>query len=330
MAVTRTTKKNVRFGRIRLPKGFNIRGDELPEKERDVIIRSFEEHGVIHDASVEEHVEDGETVYLVTEGFGRMGALLFMWEKQGKPEDWEVTVTVVEYSSRVDPFMRNLAENVHRRAVKQADLARRLWEMVNGMLRDPKGGFVKKKVTVAELAKKLQLSEGYVRDLVRAWDKSIPAVREAWRKEQIRTDHARAWASLPEPAQKLKLEATLRGEQTLAPRKVSKTNGALPGLSKGSTTPRVDSDGSVEEEGAAAPIAASSSETPRGAEPRPRESRDEGPRPPSRSEMMTRIAMLEEDLDSGRFKGTALEARRAAWTALRWAVGDVRSMRLPS
>lgn len=309
MAVQATNKLNVLFSQIRLPKGFNVRGDELPEEERKQIERSFDKHGLIHDCSVEEHQEEyGEagktrTVYLVTEGFGRMGTLLHKWAEAGKPKDWTVTVTVVTYTSRLDPFMRNLAENMHRRKVLQADLAKRLWEMRNGLLKDPKGGFVEKKPTVKELAESLGLSKVFIRELVRGWDKAVPELRDAWRAEKVRADHVRAWCSMPDDAQRLRLEAHLRGEEQA----LGKANGKA--SAKGEA-----GEGEEEEEDRS--------------EVKPRK-KDEGEaKAPTRSEILARAEKLGADLDSGDYKGAALEARRAAHNALRWAAGELRSLRL--
>lgn len=298
MSIRESRVLNVPWTALRLPKGFNARGDDLSPEAVATMAASIKSEGLVNHPSAEPREEDGKTVYDVTDGFNRAAAILRMGVAENWPDDYLVTVTAVTYTKRLDPFVRNLVENVVRHDLRTADLAKRCYEIVDGALPDPRGGFVMEKMSVQKLADKLRKSPGFVRELVRAWRGASPKVRKAWREEQIATDQVRAWCRMPADEQEERLAAHLRGEKEAK----EKVDPDLQGDGISDDGPSSDEDSGKKTNGHAEAKA------------------------PSRAELVARADAIGAKLDSGKLKGEKKTLARGRWEALRWAAGEVRRL----
>lgn len=302
MSIRESRVLNVPWTALRLPKGFNARGDDLSPDDVAAMAASLKSEGLVNHPSVEPRQEDGtfSTVYDVTDGFNRAAAILQIGKAEGWPSDHLVTVTAVTYTKRLDPFVRNLVENVVRHDLRTADLAKRCYEIVDGALPDPRGGFVTEKMSIQKLAEKLRKSPGFVRELVRAWRGACPKVRKAWREEQIATDQVRAWCRMTADEQEKRLAAHLRGEKEGAKEKVD---------------PDMQGDG-ISDDGPSPDEDSGDKKTNGHTEAKA----------PTRSELLAKAESLAGKLDSGKLKGEKKALARGRWEALRWAAGEVRRL----
>jgi ParB-like chromosome segregation protein Spo0J len=299
MSVRATGKMNVPLSKLRIREGWNARTDDDDPEVLAALQASFVESGLVNDVSV---VEAPDGLLDVVDGFTRARALLGMSVAGAWPADQLVTVTVVAFSAPEDPYLRNLAENVVRRDLRTADQARRFFELAEGgVLLDGEGKTLAP-VSIPRLAESLGKSVGFVRELVRAWRGACAEVREAWRAEEVATDQVRAWCRLEDGVQRAKL-AAWRQKRPYGVSTVTHIG------------PAEDDEGESSEEtnGHAKGTGAGDGEREQKA--------------PTRSIVLAKIAAYEKKLDGGGLKGEKLAVVRARWEALRWATGEIRSLR---
>jgi ParB-like chromosome segregation protein Spo0J len=298
VTVKKIEKRNILLTNLILREGFNARTDDADPVEVESLAASIDQGGLIHDIST---VEDPERpgFYFVVAGATRARALMHLAMVKNYPKELEVTVSVVT-SDPTALFVQNLTENVVRRDLHPADLARRCAEMVDGDC----VGFDGKKipaVTANFLGTQLRKSPAFIRELVRAWKGSCVEVRKAWRAGEIVTDQARAWCKLEAKEQKQKLKSWRSEDDKV--------------LGVGEHEPAAKDADADEEE--------SSSKSVKNGNGKHEPAEYKGP---TRSELLAKAEAFADKLDKGEFTGDDKKVARAKWEALRWAAGDLRRL----
>lgn len=287
-----TIRVDIPLNKIKLPDGdFNVR-EEVTDKEVESLALSIKEQGLLNPLIVE--AVEGSDTYVLTSGFRRHKALLSLKIKGTVP------VTVRKFDSAADATLVNLVENVERKDVRTADLAKRLYEMDAGeypgasTIKDPVEGIdvyegvgIDRKVICARTG----LSKSYVGNLIRCWGALCDEVKAGWRKLDIPSDEVIAWAKLDtEEEQIAAFEAWKAAAEAKKVKKAKRAAGEA-----------TDEDG----EGAA----------------------PKGPR--KRKEISTMLAKFREKLESGpALKGVELEVANAKIDTLRWALGEIKRLTL--
>lgn len=297
MTVKKIEKRNILLTHLVLREGFNARSDDDDPIAVQALADLIDADGLIHDVSV---VEDPkrEGFYIVVSGSTRARALLHLAKTKPLPPDQEVTVSVVT-SDPTSLFVQNLTENVARRELRPADIAKRAFELTGGECKSFDGQPLPP-ISVKLLSDRLGKSPSFVRELIRAWRGACPAVRKAWQKDEIVTDQVRNWCKLPEDEQKKALKRFLSGEEAEEAREAA--------------------------EAEAAEEAGESSSKSNGAKNGNGKHEEKEPKGPTRSEVLAKAEAFAEKLDKGEFTGEDKKVARAKWEALRWAAGDIRRL----
>jgi ParB-like chromosome segregation protein Spo0J len=305
MTIKTQEKKNVPIDHVNVFANMNARTDDDPAAV-EALMQSIQETGLDHDITVipdtNHDPDDRGGYFIVVAGFTRAKAINRLAQLGKWPADQLMTVTVLQATAAKDIYVRNLSENVVRRDLRSADLAKRLFELTEGLCSDPLSGGTVPKMSAQALADSLSKSVSFVRELIRAWRGSSEKVRKAWAAEEVATDQVRAWCTLSEEEQADKLAAFKRGERAAA-KKAAETNG--------SGTHAEAEEGESEE-----------TET----KPRKKKSDDDERKPPTKTEILEKVAKLAAKLDGGGLSKEEQTIARARWEALRWAAGEVRRL----
>jgi hypothetical protein len=308
---------NIPWTRVVLPANFNVRGDDVSEEELASLVESLGREGNINPISVEPEVNidlsdteavarylaDQRNTFHVTDGFGRARALQILAVKLGWADDHPVTVTCCVFRNRLDPYLRNLSENVERRGLRTADLAKRCFELTEGgILEDARGGGpLPDKLSAQALADRLGKSASFVRELVRGWRGACPELREAWRSETVAADQVRAWCSKGADKQRALLAAFLAGEAPV--------NGKANGHAV------VASEDEEEDEGGA-----------KGRAKKKAKADKDDHKAPTRTAILEKVETYGKKLDEGKLSAGEKAVIRAKLDALRWAAGEIRRL----
>lgn len=153
---------------------FNIRNTYEPgtdpEREEatlDQLADSIKRNGLITPLLVRPHANDGQ--YEIISGYRRFQALEILCKSQGvKPAEYKVNVLVRSLDEQ-EAMVCNLLENTQRSAVRHPDLAKAFNHMTQVL-----------GLSVKIVAKEAGMSEGYVKNLARAWRNATGQLRKDW------------------------------------------------------------------------------------------------------------------------------------------------------
>lgn len=186
-SLVKAEQLQVPFSAIHIPPFFNIRDEELLEKDGkkiEELKESILSGGLLTPLSVRPHDTIADAFWL-TSGRRRHMAMKLAGLRGTVP-------VVLKAVSPVEALLDNAAENTGREDVHPADLAKRLFELETGTFpgADELGN---PKVERADICKRLALSGSYVSNLVHAWRVLSPELRRAWRHEDVPTDQINVW-----------------------------------------------------------------------------------------------------------------------------------------
>lgn len=179
------------FSMIEIDLEFNGREEyeDIPE-----LMKSIEAHGLITPLTV---MKNGGTKVKLVSGYRRYMALQKLaWG------DKPVKVTFGTYETDSALYLANIVENMGRKDLKNAELARCCYDLAYGTyipiihpLAEGAEKTVGPKLSRKEIARHIGKSEGHVNNLIRAHENLAPQVRKIWAKLDIPLTKAIDWAS---------------------------------------------------------------------------------------------------------------------------------------
>lgn len=182
----------IQFSSIEIDLDFNSRTvyDDIPE-----LAKSIDAHGLITPLTVTK-TADGK-IKLVA-GYRRYQALEKL-EWGDKP----VKVSFEHYDTDGDLYIANLVENTARKDMRNADLAKRFYELENGTYRriinpaaEGEEDTVGTKLSRKDIARHTGLSTGHIGNLIRSYEQLGPSVMKMWGKLDIPLTQVIKWAAI--------------------------------------------------------------------------------------------------------------------------------------
>ncbi len=279
--------------------GFNSRTDATHRAEE--LAASIREHGLMNPITVVPHLnaQSNETgFYWIACGERRYHALKNILKVRGL-----VRVDIRYGLSTEKAAAMNLAENAQREDVRTADLARRAWAMCNGSYPG-----AKEKASRETVATAIGMSKSYVANLVRAWDALSEASREAWYAEELPTDFVVATLLKLTPEDQEEAREKWRKSPSTGKGHVREERPSV-------TKAKAAKEAEEPPKSGRAKVAVKADRVEEKIE------RDA----PTRREVTAKIGEIRESLDT--MPKRAREIAVARLDALRWVVGDIRTLR---
>lgn len=278
----------VPFSSITIDLEFNSRTvyKNIPE-----LAESIKSHGLITPLTVRK-ADDGSW-YLVA-GYRRYQALtLLNWG------DKPVKVTMEDYETDGAAYLANIVENTARSDMNTVDLAKRFHELETGTyrrilkpLKEGEEAGINAKIPRKEIAKHSGFSVSHLSNLIRIHTKMSDTVKEMCQKHEIPMAKMFKWSAIEGEEEQL-----AAFEEWKSAVDAEKAEGKKPKSKKD----KKDKDDEGDDEG-------DETETVSG---------------PSKSEIKSQFAALDEKIKEGALKGEELLVAKTKHKTLRWVLGEI-------
>lgn len=279
----------VPFSSITIDLEFNSR---TVYKDIPQLAESIKAHGLVTPLTVR-RLDDGSW-YLVA-GYRRYQALtLLNWG------DKPIKVTMEEYETDGAAYLANIVENTNRLDMNTVDLAKRFHELETGTyrrilkpLKEGEEPGINAKIPRKEIAKHSGFSVSHLSNLIRIHTKMSDTVKEMCQKHDIPMARMFKWSAIEGEEEQL-----AAFEEWKSAVDAEKAEGKKPRGKKGKDK---GDEGGEEDEG-------DETETVSG---------------PSKSEIKSQFAALDEKIKEGALKGEELVVAKAKHKTLRWVLGEI-------